>query len=123
MDSPWLCGAASFCPGYAKPREAFVNGEVKTELSKISGSIALRVAGVDLSPRSLQVFELLISGYTYKDMMQKLNMSRSTVNWHASKIFARFGIPSGGQKELLRKLGTFKVTVEWIPKENASPCR
>jgi len=45
-----------------------------------------------LSPREMQVIELIVAGYTNKDLGQKLSISEYTVKHHLTNIFNKLGV-------------------------------
>lgn len=52
-------------------------------------------------------------------MARDLNLSVGTVKWHAKSIYRKAGIEgdtSGKLLLLLRKFGTFEISVKWVPR-------
>lgn len=50
-----------------------------------------------LSPRERQILELLARGYLYKEIMESLTISRSTVNTHIRRIYEKLHVRSRSQ--------------------------
>jgi DNA-binding NarL/FixJ family response regulator len=45
-----------------------------------------------LTPREMQVIELIVDGYTNKDLARKLNISENTAKHHLTNIFNELGV-------------------------------
>ncbi|MCL2721966.1 MAG: helix-turn-helix transcriptional regulator [Treponema sp.] len=77
----------------------------KKQLSAMTEIKSTIEPGVDLTPREKEVFNLLLSGYTAKQITQALQLSVSSVNFHSQNVYRKLGIQS--RTELLIK---FKKT-------------
>lgn len=62
--------------------------------------LAMRIAGLDLSPRRVMVCWLLVLGHSRKDIAFLLDVGIDTVNEHISALYARFG--AGTAVDLVR---------------------
>ena len=51
----------------------------------------------NLSPREREVLELLAQGFLYKEIMESLKLSRSTVNTHIRRIYEKLHVRSRSQ--------------------------
>ena len=51
----------------------------------------------NLSPREREVLELLAQGFLYKEIMESLTLSRSTVNTHIRRIYEKLHVRSRSQ--------------------------
>jgi DNA-binding NarL/FixJ family response regulator len=51
----------------------------------------------NLSPREREVLELLAQGFLYKEIMESLKISRSTVNTHIRRIYEKLHVRSRSQ--------------------------
>jgi DNA-binding CsgD family transcriptional regulator len=47
-----------------------------------------------LSPRQLEILDLVAEGRTSKEIASALGISESTVNWHLANVFAKLGASS-----------------------------
>ena len=65
--------------------------KVETELERVGGR---RDSGSGLTPTELQVAELVASGYSNKEVAEKLFVSVRTVEANLSKIFRKLGVES-----------------------------
>jgi DNA-binding NarL/FixJ family response regulator len=50
-----------------------------------------------LSPRELEVLELLSQGFTYKEIAKQLEIAHRTVNVHVDRIYKKLHVQSRGQ--------------------------
>lgn len=53
--------------------------------------------GEGLSPREIEVLELLSKGYLYKEVAEKLNVGYATVHTHVARIYQKLHVRSRGQ--------------------------
>ncbi len=51
----------------------------------------------DLTPREVEVLELLSKGYLYKEVADKLNLGYATVHTHVARIYQKLHVRSRGQ--------------------------
>jgi DNA-binding NarL/FixJ family response regulator len=75
--------------------EVWLNGRMtEAVLAALGGSHTESQAGGkgDLSPRELEVIQLVIQGYKNRDIAQKLFISEKTVKNHLSAIFNKVGV-------------------------------
>lgn len=56
-----------------------------------------------LAPREQQVLELLVKGYSYKDVSKELNISTSTVGTYVQRIYEKLHVSS--RREIVDRLG------------------
>jgi len=74
---------------------------------------------MQLTKAEVHILEQLFRCRSYKEMSQDLNLSISTVRFHATNIYRKAGINTtdcrGKLMLLLRKFGRFEVSVKWTP--------
>lgn len=58
----------------------------------VSRTLAERPPQSDLSPRELQVLELIVKGRSNKEIGDALGISEATVKWHVNLILSRLGV-------------------------------
>lgn len=58
----------------------------------VRDAIANRQPGSALSPRELQILELIVKGLSNKQIGDKLGISEGTVKWHVNAILARMNV-------------------------------
>jgi DNA-binding NarL/FixJ family response regulator len=58
----------------------------------VSRTLAERPPQSDLSPRELQVLELIVRGRSNKEIGETLGISEATVKWHVNLILSRLGV-------------------------------
>ncbi len=71
--------------------------QFKKKLSRPAMSepqIARGKAPPELTPRELDVFRLLLEGYTLQETARQLGVKYSTVNTHMSAIYKKLGVNS-----------------------------
>ncbi len=54
--------------------------------------LANRTPGSDLSPRELQILELIVKGLSNKQIGDRLGISEGTVKWHVNAILGRLNV-------------------------------
>lgn len=70
-----------------------------------------------LTKREREVLSLLLQGKTHKEISQKLGITTSATEKHATNIYGKYGIPHDNQwrlPRLIAKFGHFELV--WIPK-------
>jgi two-component system NarL family response regulator len=55
-------------------------------------SLASRPPGPDLSPRELQILELIVKGMSNKQIGDRLGITEGTVKWHVNSILGRLNV-------------------------------
>lgn len=55
-------------------------------------SLANRPPGPDLSPRELQILELIVKGMSNKQIGDRLGITEGTVKWHVNSILGRLNV-------------------------------
>jgi len=74
---------------------SFLSGNVaRTILSEVKKEPASNIESFKLSPRENETLELLVLGYSYKEIGDKLNLSVHTVNNHIRKIYKKLRVSS-----------------------------
>ncbi len=61
-----------------------------------SYGITLTNGNIKLTPRQIEVCNLIKAAYTSKDIANLLNISRQTVEWHRKRIRSKLGIANNG---------------------------
>lgn len=54
-------------------------------------------ASLDISKREIEVLQLLVDGYNYKDIGDKLFISHNTVKKHVANIYAKLHVTTKAQ--------------------------
>jgi len=60
--------------------------------ASVKDTIAHRTPGSDLSPRELQILELIVKGLSNKQIGDRLGISEGTVKWHVNAILGRLNV-------------------------------
>ena len=68
----------------------------RSETSAVDSS-SKNDSSLNLSPREREVLELLARGYLYKEIMEALTLTRSTVNTHIRRIYEKLHVRSRSQ--------------------------
>ena len=51
------------------------------------------MAGLDdLTPRELEILQLVLAGYTNQGIAEEINVSRKTVEFHLTHIYTKIGV-------------------------------
>jgi len=50
-----------------------------------------KVESLGLTPRELEMLELIASGLSNKEIAQRVNVSENTVKTHANRVFSKIG--------------------------------
>ena len=50
------------------------------------------VNGIDLTPRELEILQLVLVGYTNKAIAAEIYISHKTVEFHLDKIYRKIGV-------------------------------
>jgi len=58
----------------------------------VRDSLASRPPGPDLSPRELQILELIVKGMSNKQIGDRLGITEGTVKWHVNSILGRLNV-------------------------------
>lgn len=58
----------------------------------VRDSIANRPPGSELSPRELQILELIVKGLSNKQIAENLGITEGTVKWHVNAILGRMNV-------------------------------
>lgn len=61
----------------------------------------------NLTDRQLEVLQLILDGYSYKEIASKLFLAEGTIRKHASDAFDKLGIPVRNRKGFIEKFGAF----------------
>jgi two-component system, NarL family, response regulator len=59
---------------------------------EVKDSLARRTPSSDLSPRELQILELIVKGLSNKQIGERLGISEGTVKWHVNAILGRLNV-------------------------------
>ena len=46
----------------------------------------------DLTPREVDILQLIVAGYSNKDIAKKFCLSEKTVEWHLDRIYKKLGV-------------------------------
>jgi two-component system, NarL family, response regulator len=60
--------------------------------ASVKETLANRTPGSDLSPRELQILELIVKGLSNKQIADKLGITEGTVKWHVNAILGRLNV-------------------------------
>jgi DNA-binding NarL/FixJ family response regulator len=60
--------------------------------AQVKETLANRAPGSDLSPRELQILELIVKGLSNKQIADKLGITEGTVKWHVNAILGRLNV-------------------------------
>ena len=60
--------------------------------ASVKETLANRTPGADLSPRELQILELIVKGLSNKQIADKLGITEGTVKWHVNAILGRLNV-------------------------------
>lgn len=83
-------------------------GDRHLDMERISQEMEYETLVEDLTPRELEVLDLLSRGLSNGDISQKLFLSLPTVKWHNSNIFGKLGVKNRTQAVTrARELGFF----------------
>lgn len=83
--------------------------QIKNKISKTEKSELIKPNNIDnlfLTQRELDVFYLLIEGFTLKEIAQKLKIKYSTVNTHTNSIYKKVNVNS--RPELIIRYHNFE---------------
>jgi len=58
----------------------------------VRDSLAKRMPGTELSPRELQILELIVKGMSNKQIGDRLGITEGTVKWHVNSILGRMNV-------------------------------
>jgi DNA-binding NarL/FixJ family response regulator len=50
------------------------------------------VNGIDLTPRELEILQLVLAGYTNKAIAAEIDISHKTVEFHLDNIYRKIGV-------------------------------
>lgn len=48
----------------------------------------------DLTPRELEILQLVLGGYTNQEIADEISISRKTVEFHLGNIYTKIGVPT-----------------------------
>lgn len=48
----------------------------------------------DLTPREVDILQLIVAGYSNKDIASKFRLAEKTVEFHLTRIYAKIGVRS-----------------------------
>lgn len=85
---------APMSPSIAQKALALINKSQMKEVEKEEGVFPLPL---DVSAREIEVLQLLVDGYNYKDIGDKLFISYNTVKKHVSNIYEKLHVTSKAQ--------------------------
>ncbi len=60
--------------------------------ASVKETLANRTPGSDLSPRELQILELIVKGMSNRQIADKLGITEGTVKWHVNAILGRLNV-------------------------------
>jgi DNA-binding NarL/FixJ family response regulator len=60
--------------------------------ASVSKSLAERPPHTELSPRELEVLELIVKGRSNREIGEELGISEATVKWHVNIILSRLNV-------------------------------
>lgn len=60
--------------------------------ASVKETLANRTPGSDLSPRELQILELIVKGLSNRQIADKLGITEGTVKWHVNAILGRLNV-------------------------------
>lgn len=83
--------------------------QLKEQFSKPNARDSLVVKGekaLGLTPRELDVFQLLLEGYTLQETADRLGVKYSTANTHMTAIYKKLGV--GSRAELIIRYRHFE---------------
>ena len=85
---------APMSPSIAQKALALIN---KSQMKEIAKEESLFPQPVEVSTREIEVLQLLVDGYNYKDIADKLFISYNTVKKHVSNIYEKLHVTSKAQ--------------------------
>jgi len=77
---------------WARPREVVVVKEVRVRETGPFVLDAARLAELGLTPRELEVLQLIAQGLSNREIGEKLFVADGTVKTHSSRIFQKLGV-------------------------------
>ncbi|MCP4363184.1 MAG: response regulator transcription factor [Chloroflexi bacterium] len=85
ISSDGLCHAIRVVAG----GQRYLGSEITQALLARSRQTAVSPQPISLSPRELEVLQLMATPVTYKEMALQLNISETTIHTHVKRIFAK----------------------------------
>lgn len=75
-------------------RERFLLTLLRPHIAEAYRAMQRRAAAATLTPRQVEILELVAEGWTNRQVARRLEMSEATVRTHLNNIFTRLGVTS-----------------------------